>query len=303
MMIFNDSQYFEFIQFAEDVYNYLKPIINPYYETELIITDQICKEGSHILGGSLYHNKVIIYLNDIIHYIIKLKGVDIDEYCRLIKIHIIQTITHELYHTIQNMNYYLYTCDIDYNKVIEDTCYKKEYEFLSNLDIQYNICNRYYLSTSLFQLCLDTFVKNDTNHKFISILENTDEYFFSLLYSIMDTCDAYLDFSDRTKSKNKNFDMFKYIKHIMDKDDIYIEFNNIKYTIKQNGIFNNNFETINDLNKLDSQFALLYYSNYNVNVYDMCIDIQNDKNIFKAIIKCDYKLLPIKREIINRVLT
>lgn len=106
--------YNEINDFINKVFNYYNGRINPINKAILDINWcnlMMCDAG----GYSRLPNIVVINPNVIIRYYGNNNDTNI-------KIAIIETIIHELYHTDQLINYTLYTSDMNYNKFIEHAC-------------------------------------------------------------------------------------------------------------------------------------------------------------------------------------
>lgn len=105
--------YNEINDFIIKVFNYYNGRINPINKATLDI-NWANQMASNVGGYSRLPNIVIINPMVIIRFY------NNDEFT--IKIAIIETIIHELYHSDQILNYKLYASDINYNKFIEHSC-------------------------------------------------------------------------------------------------------------------------------------------------------------------------------------
>lgn len=136
-----------------------------------------------------------------------------------IKIHIIETIIHELYHTDQLINYVLYASDKNYNIFIENAC-----------EVQTTI----YIINHLQEIC-DVFdfnsIKYDKNshNKFMMIhdlpgVKYQRRYYYDHIFMCID------DMSNITKEVA--IDVYQFIKdNINNRDDIIMIINNEEFDI------------------------------------------------------------------------
>ena len=179
-----------------------------------------------------------------------------------VKIAIVETIIHELYHCDQLINYRLYVSDINYNKFIEHACevqtaiyiagHVKEINNVFGLNIE--------LSGTAYNNCM-------TYWDLPGIKYQRRYYYDHIFMCIYDICNM---------DKNIASRIYDYIKHnIINKHDVIININNELINICYEG----NILPIDEFNKIIAKYIctakhpVTYDASYNKNTNEFTINI------------------------------